>query len=196
MIELIAFDLIGVLITQKHIIRDNLMKIEKHAHYSKIKENYKLLKVGKTTEEQFWKTSRSKFEKLEKLFLDSLHIDPEYYEYIKPLKEKYKLAIISDIPELWGKYLTKKYRFDETFNIILMSGAIGDTKEHKKIFKILIKKSGIEPMRIIFIDDEKENLKHASDVKIKTVWFNIEKDNFKYKPDYTIKSLKEINKII
>jgi len=195
MVKVIAFDLIGVLITQKHIIKNNLMKIVKHRHYSEIKNKYNLLKAGKITEEQFWKVSYNKFKKLEKLFLDSLYIDPEYYEFVEPLKNKYKLAIISDLPKVWGEYLVRKYRFREIFDPILISGEVGDTKKHKKLFKILIKKTKVKPNEIVFIDDEKENLKTASDLGILTIWFNIEKDDFKFKPDYTIKSLKELRKL-
>lgn len=187
MIKLVVFDLMGVLFVEPLIIK-------KLARWGDSKKLEKLRM--KNHNGRVMKRINKPLMNIEKKIIEKVHLDKDSYDVVDYLLKKYKLAIISDLPKAMGDRLIEKYKFDKLFYPVLISGTVGVTKKHKKIFQMLIKDTEINAEEIIFIDNEKENLKTASEVGIKTVWFDIEKDRFKFDPDYTIKSLKDLKKIL
>lgn len=198
MIKLVAFDLSGVLFIESHIVRNLLYPmLPEPKDYREVKEKYKRFRSGEITSHQFWKSILGKDgESFERKYLDSFVLDPHYFDVVTYLKEKYKLAILSNMPAEWGDYLIKKFGFETLFDPIVISGKVRASKPNKNIYKILQKKSKVPFEQMIFIDDKKKCLKPASQLGMKTVWFNRERDEFDFHPHYIIKSLQDLKKIL
>lgn len=193
--KLIAFDLMGVLFPENILERKigsivdkkNPPSLEHATDYfinTQIRNNF------------LWKLIVKPLLKIEKFFLKRTTIDPVSDDILEYLKNNYKLAIISDLPKKWGTYLINKYKLDETFNPILISSIEKTSKKEKKIFELLINKTNISSEEIVLVDDKKLNLKNASELGIKTIWFKIKKDKINFTPDYVISSLEELKKIL
>ncbi len=67
--------------------------------------------------------------------------------------------------------ITAKYKFWSKFKHVTVSSKIGLVKPQKEIFEYLIKKNCLNPKRSVFIDDNKDNLPPAQELKISTVHF-------------------------
>ncbi len=195
MIKLIAFDLMGVIFTEPHIISNLLYSLlPEPKDYAFIKEKYSLYTKGKISNQEFWKSVYKgyNYEDFEKTYLDKIKIDKDYKEIINYLKQKYELGIISNLPKEWGEYLIKKYELDKVFNPIVISGEVKVKKPNTEIYKIFQNEVKTQFNEIAYIDDRKSNLKPAHILGMKTIWYKKEEDNLNFMPDYTINRLKEL----
>ncbi len=198
MIKIVAFDLMGVIFDESHIISNLLFPmLPEPKDYNFVKEKYNLYTEGKISNEEFWTNIlKNDYKKFEKYYLDSLKLDVNYDKIISYLKRKYKLGIISDLPKEWGDYLIKKFELDKIFDPITISGKVKVAKPNLKIYKIFQKEAGVSFNETIFVDDRKSCLKSAKLLGMKTVWLNREEDKLDFTPDYTIKSLLELKGIL
>lgn len=74
-------------------------------------------------------------------------------DYIKQLKQDYKIGLISNIGNNWicDSFLNTEEQalFDE----MILSYQVGTTKPDPRIYQIACEKLGVEPAEVIFIDD-------------------------------------------
>ena len=193
---MVVFDLAGVIFTEPHIITNLLYPmLPQPKNYSRIKERYEKYKDGKITNKEFWNGVKN-YKVYEKSFLEKFKLDLYFFSVVNYLKEKYRLAILSNLPLEWAEYLIHKFNLNAYFNPIVVSGKVKVSKPNRTIYLILQKKSNIPFEEIIFIDDRKKNLKVAKQLGMKTIWFKKEDDEFEFEPDYTINSLIELKKIL
>ena len=101
----------------------------------------------------------------------SLTIDDQFINVAKRLKEKYKLAILSNDVSEWSKYLREKFLLDELVQFSIISGDIKCRKPDAAIYQLAIEKMGTTPENCIFIDDSEKNLLSAQKEGIKVVRF-------------------------
>ena len=148
-------------------------------HYSTALEYYSALKI-------YIKESR---------YRDKYVIGSNFEDFKTLLKEKnIKMSILSNMPESWGRYLCSKFNLDKDFNPILFSSVVGISKPNRGIFIELFKETGINPEKMLFIDDQLKNLKTASELGMKTMLFSqksIKEESFS--PDYIISSFKTVS---
>lgn len=193
--KLVIFDLMGVLFPE-NILEKKIGSIVDRKRIISFEDATEFFIHAKFKNNRLMKIISKYLLKIEKLFLKRTIIDPESDEIISYLKNKYKLAIISDLPSNWGDYLINKYDLEESFDPILISGKENASKKDKKIFEILLERTNIDPKNMFIVDDKKINLKNAADFGIKTIWFKTQRDKFKFNPDHTVTSLKELKKIL
>jgi putative hydrolase of the HAD superfamily len=128
---------------------------------------------------------------IEKEYLDECQtIDPDFIKTALELKEKYKIAMISNDIDEWSKYLRKKYGLDKIFDTVIISGEVKLRKPDPEIFILFLEEAGTTADACIFIDDRPDNLKAASLLGIKTILFNRDNDE-EWKIE--IKSFTELN---
>ncbi|OGM01530.1 hypothetical protein A3K72_04210 [Candidatus Woesearchaeota archaeon RBG_13_36_6] len=94
----------------------------------------------------------------------------EMVELAKRLKKNYKLGVFSNSDAVNSKNYTKRGWYD-IFNILILSHEIGIIKPDKRIYQIAIQKSKAKPEQILFIDDEEDCLKTATELGMKTILF-------------------------
>lgn len=90
---------------------------------------------------------------------------------IKKLKEKYKIALLSNNNKEYCEEYLFKPKLDKLFDTLVISYQVGYRKPSPEIYKILIKKLGFKPEEILFVDDDPVKLPAAEKQGIKTVLY-------------------------
>lgn len=191
--DYVVFDMIGV-IFRSEMMTDVLYRIMPHAvTKKKLKALYHKFEIGKINSRTFWMGLKIRNHKrIERGFLDRTVLDEDVFTVTKMLKNKYRLAILSNMPKEWGRHFVKKYDLDRIFDEIILSGEVKATKPSKKIYEIATNRCG----KFCFIDDRLENLKAAKRFGIKTIFMERKDPRRKFKPDYTVHSLLELKDIL
>jgi putative hydrolase of the HAD superfamily len=194
---LLVFDLVGTLTTETHVISNTLADMLPGVSVSKIKSLYDLYKINKITNEEFWSGLDVKSKKLEKEFLDKIVLKRGIKKVLKKLKRYYKLAILSNFPKEWGVYLTDKLQLDNYFDEIIFSGDYGVKKPHPLIYRYLLDKfSDISPDKVLFVDDDLQDLESGKNYLMKTVWLRSDQKDSSYIPNYVISRISDILKLV
>jgi len=99
-----------------------------------------------------------------------LDMNTETIEYIKSIKDKIKLVLLSNMTI---EVLEEIKNLDWTccFDTKIFSCEEKTSKPDDKIYHICIKKAKVEPQHILFIDDSKENLVAAQKMGINILEF-------------------------
>ncbi len=197
MIMIVAFDTMGVLFPEAHMVRNGLMKVLPNRDYSTVKHFYNLYTLGRISREEFWSRLNIKdFEKVERKFLNLFDIDKDVFDVLRYLKQKYRLGIITNHTTEWFEYLDKKFGFSKFFSFVVISSDVKERKPSSRIFKIFLEKANVDGNEVYFIDDKLENLKSASQLGIKTIWLKREEQKNKFKPDFVITRLCQVKEIL
>lgn len=176
----IIFDAMGVIFTVGDDTNDLLVPYiwKKNPSITREEINgiYKDASLGKITSEEFWKSVN--VESTDKEYLDEcLTIDESFIETAKKLKEKYKLAVLSNDLAEWSAYLRKKYGIDDVVEFSVISGDVGYRKPSKEIYEIALEKVNVDPKDCIFIDDRDKNLLPAMEVGMSVIKFSREENS-------------------
>ena len=90
----------------------------------------------------------------------------DVFEIIPKLKEKYKLAIVSDAwPSIFDVY--EKNDLRKYFDSFIVSSMIGVCKPHRKMYVSALDELCVKPEEAIFIDDSLKNCLGAMELGIK-----------------------------
>jgi HAD superfamily hydrolase (TIGR01549 family) len=98
---------------------------------------------------------------------------PGSIELLKSLKSKYTLGVISN--NLLNEQLKKMHRIGvaEYFDVFAISEEVGFAKPDPEIFKVALKRAGVQPHEAILIGDSWTNdVLGAIQVGIQPIWFN------------------------
>jgi putative hydrolase of the HAD superfamily len=131
--------------------------------------------------------------KIEKEYLDTVEINESFYEFATNIKKYYKLALISNDSSEWSRYLRDKYKINDYFDVITVSGDIKIKKPDERIFKLTIEKLGCLASDCTYIDDRRFNLEAAQSLGMDTVLFNSRNVQYEGK---TVHNFKELDNIL
>jgi FMN phosphatase YigB (HAD superfamily) len=196
-IKNIAFDLMGVVITEGHFIKNGLMPLlPKDSNYEEVKEQYVRVITGKMSEQTFWENVYPNMPvNFVNSFLNSFQLDPEFKDVIDVLELDYEIGVLSGNLLNWSNFFLNKYGVTSRFNPMVISSEIGASKPSKEIYEAYIQRSKLTAQEIMFVDDSKHYLKPAHDLGMVTVWFEREEKVSDFTPDYTIRNLKDLLEI-
>lgn len=145
-------------------------------------EKHRTLKEGKTDVE-FWRTYAqdkaialpSDWEaSLRSAMNDAIAVNPKMYQLVDELKEqKIPIALLSNINKRLAK-LVRDLGLYEPFDPCLLSWEMGVEKPDPKAYEFLLKKLGLSPQDVVFIDDRIENIEGAKMVGIDAILFESE----------------------
>ena len=111
-------------------------------------------------------------EKIEEEYLDTIELSDGFIDFIEKVKNKYKLAIISNDSSRWSKYLREKFDLNKYFDVISISGDLKLQKPDERIFLLTIEKLGLNAEDCIYVDDREGNLAVAKKVGMKPILLN------------------------
>ena len=130
--------------------------------------------IGELTSLEVWEAIGFKgdLEKIEKEYLDTIELSDGFINFIEKVKDKYKLAIISNDSSRWSKYLRDKFDLNKYFDVISISGDLKIQKPDVRIFLLTTEKLGLNAEDCIYIDDREGNLEAAKNLGMKPVLLN------------------------
>ena len=116
-------------------------------------------------------------------------------EILDYLKNKYKLAIISNGDTDQQKRKIQFTGLDKYFQDIVISSEVGYSKPQKEIFEIACKRINLEPEKCIMVGDKyKVDIEGSINTGMKGIWVNRKKEQLSY--EYQIEELNELTKYL
>ncbi len=109
-------------------------------------------------------------------------INEELVEFIKTLKGKYNLYLLSNAISDFIRPILKENNLEELFDKIYISSEIRLVKPSKEFFDYCLKDAKINPKDAIFIDDNISNVTAANNVGIDAIVFE---SNAKFFEDFS-----------
>jgi epoxide hydrolase-like predicted phosphatase len=110
-------------------------------------------------------------------------VDRTLVEYIRSLRDKYKVGLISNAWSDLRDFIVRE-KFDDVFDKMIISAEVGAVKPESKIFQIALEHFGVKPREAVFVDDFYINIEGCEKVGIKGIHF---KD-----AESTLKQLKQL----
>lgn len=151
--------------------------------------------IGEMTSLEVWKAIgfQGDLEKLEKEYLDTIELSDGFIDFIEKVKNKYKLAIISNDSSRWSKYLREKFDINRYFDVISISGDLKIQKPDERIFLFTTTKLGVSAEDCIYIDDRTGNLEAAKKVGMHPILLNSRNESY---DGVSVNSFDELEKVI
>ncbi len=130
--------------------------------------------IGEMNSLEVWKAIgfQGDLEEIEKEYLDTIELSAGFIDFIEKIKNKYKLAIISNDSNRWSKYLREKFDINRYFDVISISGDLKIQKPDDRIFVFTIEKLGVNAEDCIYIDDRRGNLNVAKKLGMNPILLN------------------------
>jgi len=129
---------------------------------------------------------------IEREYLDTVEINESFYEVASMIKKYYKLALISNDSSEWSNYFRNKFKINDYFDVITVSGDIKIKKPDERIFKLTLAKLGCLASDCTYIDDRRFNLSAAQALGMDTILFNSRNVQYEGKTVMNFKELADI----
>lgn len=168
MIKVIAFDLVGVLITEKDIIlNDTEEKIERLFGANESDEDY-INQAELITNENIIDITKN--------IINKLYVVKDK-DIFRKIKEKYTVKIIIATNHV---FFIKDYIVNnmdiKNIDDIIISATINKVKPNKDFYEYILDKYKIKNNELLFIDDNIENINAAASMNINTIKVNKDTD--------------------
>ena len=139
--------------------------------------------MGEWSSLEIWATVgfQGDLEKIERNYLDTIELNDGFLDFIKAVRNKYKLAIISNDSSRWSKYLREKFNINQYFDVISISGDLKIRKPDERIFRLTKEKLAVDAAECLYVDDRRGYLGAANRLGMNTILFNSR--NVPYKGD-------------
>jgi HAD superfamily hydrolase (TIGR01509 family) len=193
---LIAFDMVGVLVTETKIVSQHLFDMlpeSKHINKELLKRRYdEGLSAGKLTAEEFWTDIvDEKWEDFELAFLNSLSFDSEAENCLANLAERYALAVVTDLPSRWGDIILKNHGINQFFKWFIFGDSVEGNKKDGGAYQRLARLSNLAPKYIWVVDDGVKNLDRASSLGMQAIGYgkHVEPSIYKWVENFADLSL-------
>ena len=164
MIKVIAFDLVGVLVTEKDVEFSPTEDKLERMFGANISDNEYIEKAKKII------TNEQDIIKITKGIINKLY-EVKDKEVFKKIKEKYhdiKIIVatnhVSYVKDFIYKNLDKSYIDD-----IIISAEIHKVKPNADFYNTILDKYKLTPNELLFVDDNQENIDGANKLKINTL---------------------------
>ncbi len=161
MIKVIAFDLVGVLVSEKMIkLTSDEEKIERLFGPNKSDNEFILLSKEKIGNKPVLDIATNIIYKLYKVRQENI---------IEQIKEKYpniKIVIATNHISLIKKYIENNFKLIDD---IIISADIGMIKPNSDFYKYILNKLNIESSELLFLDDNQNNINGANNIGINTI---------------------------
>jgi len=134
---------------------------------------------------------KDNLEKVEKDYLDSIEINKDFYDFALEVRKNYKLALISNDISNWSKFLRDKYKLNEYFDVITVSGDLKIKKPDKRIFEYTLERLSCKASDVMYVDDRRSNLNTTKAMGMDAVLFNSRNVEYEGKIVRDFKELEE-----
>ncbi len=111
---------------------------------------------------------------------ENVWINQELIDFVKTLKSKYQIALLSNSPDKNARRMLKHQQLEQLFDQIIISAEHGLAKPDPQIYKLTLKLTHSQASQVVFVDDRQENIQAAEKLGIKSFLFT---DNQTLKKD-------------
>jgi len=133
--------------------------------------------VGEITEEEHWlnvmkalKLPASEVQRVRDEFFGGDVIDRSLLEFLRSLKPKYKVGLISNAWNGLRAYIEKE-KFADVFDAMIISAEVRVAKPAEKIYRVALEKLQVKPKEAVFVDDFIENIEACEKLGMKGIHF-------------------------
>lgn len=109
---------------------------------------------------------------IEKAYLDTVEVNEEFYTFASEMKERYKLALLSNDSSEWSRYFREKYDMNKYFDVVTVSGDVKMKKPNPEIYQLTLERLGLDAKDCVYVDDRRYNLSAAEALGMQAVLFN------------------------
>jgi epoxide hydrolase-like predicted phosphatase len=185
-IRAVFFDLGGVIVrTEYQAPRQKLAErfgmdyedIEKIVFGGGVNGSAMRASLGEITEEEHWlnvlkalNQPASAYEKIRDEFFAGDVLDRGLVAFIRSLKPKYKVGLISNAWSGLRAYIERE-RFAGAFDHMIISAEVGVAKPSAKIFQIALEQLKVQAKEAIFVDDFIENIEACNNIGMRGIHF-------------------------
>ena len=146
--------------------------------------------VGEITEEQHWhqvmkmlKRPANEYERIRDDFFAGDVIDHTILNFLRSIKPKYKVGLISNAWSGLRSYIERE-KFVDAFHHMTISAEVGAAKPSAKIYEFALEQLQVKAKEAVFVDDVQENIEACEKLGMKGIQF---KD-----PESALKKLKAL----
>jgi epoxide hydrolase-like predicted phosphatase len=136
-----------------------------------------LASKGEITEEQHWhqvmkflKLSAGRYRRVEAEFFAGDVIDHAILNFLRSIKPKYKVGLISNAWSGLRAYIERE-KFDDVFDKMIISAEVGVTKPEARIYQIALEQLQVKAKEAVFVDDVQENIEACERLGMKGIRF-------------------------
>ena len=181
MIKVIAFDLVGVLVTEKDI------------ELTKEEDKLERLFGDNVNDDAFFKDAQKNVDNilLSKDFINGLINkiydirDKDIFNKIKSINDKIKIIIATNHITLVKDFIYKSFETD-ALDEIIVSADINKIKPYKNFYLYILNKYHIKPNELLFLDDNESNIIGDQKLGINTIKVNKDTDILKEINEYVV----------
>jgi len=183
-IDAVIWDMGGVLLRSEHYqFREQLatrFKISRQDLEHRVfnSESAILATVGKISQVEHWRITalslgllEEEIQHFEEDFWAGDRCDQELVRFIRSLKPRYKIGLLSNAWIGTREMLKDKYGCLDVFDLAVFSYEIGVAKPDAQIYRYILEKMDVAPERTIFVDDFKLNVAAAQELGIIGIHF-------------------------
>lgn len=183
-IDAVIWDMGGVLLRSEHYqVREQLalrFKITEQELEHRVfnSESAMLATVGKISQVEHWRITalslgllEEEIQHFEEDFWAGDRCDQELVGYIRSLKPRYKVGLLSNAWIGTREMLKDKYGCLDAFDLAVFSYEVGLAKPDAQIYRYILEKMDVAPERTIFVDDFKLNVTAAQELGIIGIHF-------------------------
>jgi len=88
-------------------------------------------------------------------------VNDELVDYIRTLRPKYKVGLLSNAWDDLRQVMRERFGFDGMFDELVISAEVGLAKPDPRIFHLAVERLGVQPGEAVFVDDVLANVEAA-----------------------------------
>lgn len=189
MIKAIIFDFAGVITVEGRFglfteLRSKEFNTSPKELYEIIRKHWNLASIGGTSSEDFWNgiAADLKCDKqyFRKILINHMNINSKMVEFIKSLKGKYKIVLLSNQIKDWIEEKLDECELNDIFDLKIVSYDVKMRKPDKEIYLETLRQLELKPHECLFIDDKETNVTIAKEIGMNGITF-INMEDFKEK---------------
>ena len=133
--------------------------------------------VGEILEEEHWhnimktlKLPSAEYKSVQREFFGGDIVDRSLLDFLRSLKPKYKVGLISNAWSGLRDYIQRE-KFDDAFDAMIISAEVGVAKPSPRIFQLALDQLKVRANEAVFVDDFIENIEACEKLGLKGIHF-------------------------
>jgi len=186
LVKFVIFDVMGVVFTVGNDLEELLipyiLSLKPATGKQNIRDKYNDASLGKISSRDFWILlgfDAADIPVIERAYLEkSFTLDAGFLPCAKALKNRYRIALLSNDVSRWSKFLRDFYGIEPLLDAAFISGDLGVRKPDREIYQIALRHLDAKSYECIFIDDSPRRVDAACELGINAILFDREDHDY------------------